>query len=172
VRLPADSQANHLLFGKNQSSQTALKHAYVDGKPVLSIERSADADRGRLQLDDGNLVLEVKEDTAATTTQESHSLVLEQQLAQSQVQAKSDESIGNLKSSAQASSQALDGKLDAMQGNLQASIEGVQRQLGGQVDAAKGELGASPAQLDGKDAEMQAHFEAVIAELRAKGASQ
>jgi hypothetical protein len=172
VRLPADSQGNHLLFGKNGSSQTSLKHTYVDGKPVLALDRTAGADRGRLQLDDGNLVLEVKEDTTAQTTQETHSLALEQDMAKGQVQSKSETALGDTRAKAQASGRALDDKLDGVQGNLRASIASTKSALGSRVGAAKGELAGQTASLDEKVAQLQARAEAANGKIRAKGASQ
>jgi hypothetical protein len=65
VRLPGESQGNHLLFGKNATSQTSLKHVYVDDKPVFSLSRVNGGEQERLQLEDGAVVLELKEDATA-----------------------------------------------------------------------------------------------------------
>jgi hypothetical protein len=61
ARLPKETQGDHLLFGKKADSQTSVKHAYADGKPVLQIQRTSGADLQTLKISDGSLWMEVKE---------------------------------------------------------------------------------------------------------------
>ncbi len=63
ARLPMDTQGNHLLLGKKATSQTSIKHAYVDNKPELSILRTSDKDTELIKLGEGVLVLQTKEDS-------------------------------------------------------------------------------------------------------------
>lgn len=63
VRLPAESQGNQVLFGKNAASQTAMRHEYVDSKPVFTLHRVADKDTELLEMKDGTLILQTKEES-------------------------------------------------------------------------------------------------------------
>jgi hypothetical protein len=65
VALPMDGQGNHLLFGKNQDSQTSLKHEYVSDKPVLTVLRNNAGDTELIKLEDGILILQTKEEQAS-----------------------------------------------------------------------------------------------------------
>jgi hypothetical protein len=62
ARLPMDTQGNHILLGKNEESQTSIQHVYRDDKPVFSIQRILGADSELIELKEGTLILETKED--------------------------------------------------------------------------------------------------------------
>jgi len=62
TRLPIDSEGNHILFGKNATSETSVKHIYKDNKPVLTIKRTEKTDTEVLTLQDGSIILQTKEE--------------------------------------------------------------------------------------------------------------
>ena len=62
-RLPMDSQGNHLLMGKTASSKTSINHVYVDNKPQLNVKRTFDSDTEKIQLHEGIIILETKEES-------------------------------------------------------------------------------------------------------------
>jgi len=62
-RLPMDSQGNHLLMGKTFSSETSINHIYVDNKPQLNVKRTSDNDTEKIQLHEGTIILETKEES-------------------------------------------------------------------------------------------------------------
>ncbi|NQY62609.1 MAG: hypothetical protein HRT38_02610 [Alteromonadaceae bacterium] len=62
VFLEQESQGNHLLFGKNNKDETSLRHGYEDKKPVFSIKRTKDKDTELLQLEEGKIIFQTKED--------------------------------------------------------------------------------------------------------------
>ena len=62
-RLPMDSQGNHLLMGKTASSKTSINHVYVDNKPQLNVKRTSDNDTEKIQLHEGIIILETKEES-------------------------------------------------------------------------------------------------------------
>ena len=64
VKLPTDSQGNHILFGKNDTSETSMRHMYVDNKPEFQIYRVEDGDTEIMLLKDGTILLETKEDAS------------------------------------------------------------------------------------------------------------
>jgi hypothetical protein len=62
ARLPAESQGNHLLLGKQGTDQTSIRHVYESAKPVLAIERTLDKDKQLIQVSEGTILLRTKED--------------------------------------------------------------------------------------------------------------
>ncbi len=61
VRLPLDTQGNHILLGKNAESQTSISHIYTKNEPVLKIVRTNKNDTQILQINEGTIILETKE---------------------------------------------------------------------------------------------------------------
>jgi hypothetical protein len=62
ARLPADAQGVQLLMGKSTQSNTALRHFYEDGKPLFLLQRTHEKDTAKLQVREGGLLLQVKEE--------------------------------------------------------------------------------------------------------------
>lgn len=62
AKLPKESQGNHLLLGKKKESQTSIQHVYESSKPVLRIQRTADKDTQLIEVSNGRLFMEVKEE--------------------------------------------------------------------------------------------------------------
>ena len=61
AKLPNDKQANHILFGKNPKDSTSMVHAYKEKKPVFSITRLLDKDTQLIQVSEGEILIETKE---------------------------------------------------------------------------------------------------------------
>ncbi len=62
VPLAMETQGNHILFGKNETDETSLQYVYTDGKPVLSLKRILDTDTELVQLEEGTIILQTKEE--------------------------------------------------------------------------------------------------------------
>lgn len=62
ARLPQDSQGNHLLFGLTDKSKTSMRHYYEKNKPILHVKRTHDKDTEMIQLSEGSMVLQTKEE--------------------------------------------------------------------------------------------------------------
>ncbi len=62
TRLPMDTQGNHILFGKNQVSQTSMRYLYEENKPVFSIKRTSQKDTELIQMSEESIVLQTKEE--------------------------------------------------------------------------------------------------------------
>lgn len=62
ARLPQDSQGEHLLVGKKIDNGTSIRHVYVDAKPVFTIARTNAKDKQTIEVKEGVLRIEVKED--------------------------------------------------------------------------------------------------------------
>ena len=63
-RLPMDTQGNHLLLGKGADSITSINHVYVDNKPQLNVKRVSIKDTEVIQLHEGRIVLQTKEESS------------------------------------------------------------------------------------------------------------
>jgi len=62
ARMPQDGQGVQLLVGKTPENGTALKHFYADDKPVFLMQRTHDKDTQKIQLNEGTLLIQVKEE--------------------------------------------------------------------------------------------------------------
>jgi hypothetical protein len=59
--LSMDVQGEHLLFGKSDESQTSVNHVYDGDNPVFNVSRTHQSDTALIQLREGTLFLQVKE---------------------------------------------------------------------------------------------------------------
>jgi hypothetical protein len=59
--LAMDVQGEHILFGKSDTSQTSVNHVYDGDKPVFNVARTNQRDTALIQLREGTLFLQVKE---------------------------------------------------------------------------------------------------------------
>jgi hypothetical protein len=62
ARMPQDGQGVQLLVGKTPENGTAIKHFYTDDKPVFLMQRTNAKDTQKIQLDEGTLLIQVKEE--------------------------------------------------------------------------------------------------------------
>jgi len=62
ARLPMDTQGNHILMGKGRNSKTSVDHIYADDKPKFSITRKSKKDTEIIQLAEGTIILQTKEE--------------------------------------------------------------------------------------------------------------
>ena len=64
ARMPQAGQGVQLLVGKTPDNGTALKHFYTDDKPVFLMQRTHDKDTQKIQLNEGTLLIQVKEESS------------------------------------------------------------------------------------------------------------
>jgi hypothetical protein len=62
ARMPQDGQGVQLLVGKTPENGTAIKHYYTDDKPVFLMQRTNAKDTQKIQIGEGTLLIEVKEE--------------------------------------------------------------------------------------------------------------
>jgi hypothetical protein len=62
AKLPKETQGNHLLLGQKPESQTSIQHVYQDGLPMLRIQRTSEKDLQLIEVSEGRLFLEAKEE--------------------------------------------------------------------------------------------------------------
>lgn len=119
VRLPLASQGNHVLFGRNATSETSLRHWYVDGKPELRLRRAHAGDVGVIAVTQGAIVIETFEDDAAAGGPPTVSVRPEAQGAQARTEATAEVAVGDLESAVGASA----ARLDALTGATAAAVK-------------------------------------------------
>jgi hypothetical protein len=62
ARMPQDGQGVHLMVGKTTENSTSIKHYYTDDKPVFLMQRTHEKDTQKIQIAEGTLLIEVKEE--------------------------------------------------------------------------------------------------------------
>lgn len=65
ARLAQETQGNHLLLGwthENELNETSLKHIYAENKPELHLKRTNKKDIQTLEIKEGSMTIEVKEE--------------------------------------------------------------------------------------------------------------
>lgn len=63
ARAAQDAQGHQLILGKSSTSNTTVVHQYLEDKPMLQLLRTNDKDTATVRIQEGNLFLQVKENT-------------------------------------------------------------------------------------------------------------
>src|SRR6185436_17187238 len=111
VRLPLATQGNHILFGKNATSETSLRHWYVDSLPELHLRREHSGNIGVVTVKQGTILLETFDDDAAGAGATTVSVQPEAAAAQASLEASSNVSVSDLEGSVTGAAGDLDGKV-------------------------------------------------------------
>jgi hypothetical protein len=111
VRLPLASQGNHILFGKNATSETSLRHWYVDSKPELQLRRAHAGNIGVVAVKQDTILIETFDDDAAGAGATTVSVQPEAAAAQAQTEAQADLAISDLQGAVEESAAKLDGEV-------------------------------------------------------------
>lgn len=150
VRLPLASQGNHILFGKNATSETSLRHWYVDSRPELQLRRAHAGNIGVVSVKQGSIVIETFDDDAAGTAAATVSVQPEAAASQASMQASSEVAVSDLSGAVSGAGGELDGKVDAATAAVDQSVAAVK----GDVKRAAGETTATLQGLsDGAEAQ-------------------
>lgn len=112
VRLPLASQGNHILFGKNATSETSLRHWYVDSLPELELRRAHAGNIGAVAVKQGAIVIETFDDDAVGAGAATVSVQPEAAAAQASLEASSSVSVSDLQGAVTGAAGELDGKVD------------------------------------------------------------
>lgn len=122
VRLPLATQGNHILFGKNATSETSLRHWYVDSSPELHLRRAHAGNIGVVTVKQGTILIETFDDDAASTTAPTVSLQPEAAAAQASLEASSGVAVGDLEGAVTGAAGELDGKVDEATSSVGQSV--------------------------------------------------
>jgi hypothetical protein len=146
VRVPTGSQGNHILFGKNSTSETSMRNWYVDAKPEFQIKRVHNGDTGVVTVKDGVISIE----TFDTSLPGMSALPTV-----------------SLKAEAEASKAKAEGETDLAASDLEGAIESLGGGLGGEVQGASGVVKEQAGALE---ADVRGRAEAASGALASVGA--
>jgi hypothetical protein len=119
-----------LLLGKNETSETSIKHWYVDNSPELVIGRVHSGDMGTLTVKEGTLTLELTDENGVSGFAATTSVEPQAQLAKAEIQQKSDLAVADL----EAATSGAETELTASVGQATATLRGQAEQLASQID--------------------------------------
>lgn len=130
VTLPSASQGNHLLLGRSDSSETSIKHWYVDNSPELVIARINAGDLGTVTVKEGTLTLELTEESGSSGFGATVSVEPQAQMAKAEASQKSELAVADLEDTSQAASAQLSGSAQEAAGALRQQAQ----ELGSAID--------------------------------------
>lgn len=167
VRLPLATQGNHILFGKNATSETSLRHWYVDSLPELHLRREHAGNIGVVTVKQGTILIETFDDDAAGAGATTVSVQPEAAAAQASLEASSSVAVGDLDGSVTGASGELDGKV----GEANAAVGQSVVALKSDVKQAVGDTNATLRGLADEAEAQSARARNAVADARAQLAS-
>jgi hypothetical protein len=168
VRLPMDTQGNHILFGKNYESQTSMQHVYVDDKPLLSIERISGIDTELIKLEEGTLILQTKEDESKKTRKEKVDLTPKVESARFKMIAENEAATAQLRANFQASESEVTGELNRAVTEIRGELDAMDAEITGKVNEIMGGVEAAMRKLSEQADALKGQAEKTKAELKEK----
>jgi hypothetical protein len=168
VRLPMDTQGNHLLFGKNYESQTSMQHVYVDDKPLLSIERISGIDTELIKLEEGTLILQTKEDETKKTRKERVDLTPKVESARFKMIAENEAATAQLRANFQASESEVTGELNRAMTEVRGELDAMDAEITGKVNEIMGSVEAAMRKLSEQADALKSQAKKTKAELKEK----
>jgi hypothetical protein len=168
VQLPAESQGNHILLGKNKTSETSLRHVYVDSRPVFSLRRVHDGDIESMTIEEGSIVIETKEDPAQKSATEKFDLSAQVATAQAKLESESKSAISGVSGSLEKASSGLKGEIQGAVGKTKGALDGAEGAIGAKADEVTGKLEGAAAQLAQKTEKLKSSVGTAQGELKQK----
>jgi len=148
TRLSLDSQGNHILFGKNATSETSMQHVYKDNKPVFTIQRVAGVDTELIKLEEKGIVLQTKEDSSRKEEEEKYDLTPKVASARAQLALEKESSLYGV--TGRFELEAMESEISAKIEELNADIESSMQRLSQSAGRLKSVANSTKAELKGK----------------------
>jgi hypothetical protein len=126
VRLPLASQGNHILFGKNATSETSLRHWYVDSLPELHLRRAHSGNIGVVAVKQGAILIETFDDDDAAVGAATVSVQPDAAAAQASLEASSGVAVSDLEGAVTGAAGQLDGKVAGANAAVGQSVTALQ----------------------------------------------
>lgn len=166
IPLPLETQGQQLRFGIGENSNTTVKQVYDGPDPLFTVVRQHLADTIRIELTEGKLLLQVKEDTSKSSAQETFSVKPKQEASQAQVESKGSGGIGEAGAQFGSNKADLEAGMSAASSEAESTVEEKQAALEAKTGAASAELSAASSELGGKTAALEQEAAAASAELK------
>jgi hypothetical protein len=140
VRLPLASQGNHILFGRNATSETSLRHWYVDSKPELHLRRAHSGDIGVVTVKEGTILIETFDDGEGSAGPPTVSVRPDAESAKAKIEATSQVAVGDLEDSVEGSVAELDGEVSGASAAVKQAAVELRTEVKVEVDSASASL--------------------------------
>jgi hypothetical protein len=140
VTVPNASQGNHLLLGKNDTSETSIKHWYVDNSPQLIIGRINSGDMGTVTVSEGLLTMEVTEEDGGTGFDKTVSVEPQAQLAKADADQDTELALTDLQTGAEGASEELGDAAEQAATAVRSDVDRVTSEVDEKANAVKAAL--------------------------------
>ncbi len=147
ARTPAEGQGDRLVLGRRGIDGTAAEHAYRDGKPAFTVRRAFGGDQEALEMREGVVFLEVKEDLTAPKLEPLYDVSPAVGAAKARLTSEVRTMAEGLNGAFEQASGRAQRELDAALGELDAAIAEAQAGLLVALGRAEGELGELSSEL-------------------------
>lgn len=166
TRLSMDSQGNHILFGKNASSETSMRHVYKENKPVFSIQRVAGVDTELIRMEEKAIILQTKEETSREKTDESFDLTPKVSAAAAQLAMDKESATYEITDSFRSTKSEIKGKIDATVTETNARLETMDAEISGKVGEVKSEFKSAMKKISAASGKLKSTATSVKKELK------
>jgi hypothetical protein len=169
VRLAMSAQGNHILFGHNPTSQTSLSHLFKDNKPQWTLKRIAGQDTEMIQLDEGTMIFQTKEDKSLKKGSSAYSVVAQVLATKAELGGKAGAAIASLSGQYESSSGETTAAIEGAIGDVGGALEEMDGAVSGKVQEARGAVTSSLSALSAKTGALRSAAAGIGSELRALG---
>jgi hypothetical protein len=166
TRLSMDSQGNHILFGKSASSETSIKYVYKDNKPLFSIERVWGTDTELIQMEDGGIILETKEDDSREKIEDTFDVTPKVAAAGAQLAMEKEAAVSDVTGSFDSTKSEVSGKIDAALADTKAQLETMDSEISGKMDEIGADVQSAMGKLSETSREMKSASKSAKKDLR------
>jgi len=168
VRLPMDTQGDHLLMGKNEKTNISIIHTYVDGKPVFKTKRIHGKDTGTVTLKEGNIIFEVKDDESLPSMEEVFDVTPKVAAAMTTCSMEIQGAKDGIKSDYESTTSATVAEMDAAISRTKSALEEMDAAITGRASEITGQIEAAMSQLSQKSGALTAKVKTLVNKLKEK----
>jgi hypothetical protein len=160
-------QGNQVVMGHNDANTTTITHVYEEARPVLRIERTLAGDKEKIEIFEGTLFMEVKEEETTPAATETYNLTPTVEAANAQVSSEVRSSVTEVSGSFGTSMSSLSTGIDDAGAEVGAGVGAAVSTLTGKLEAAQAELDTLGASGDASVEEVKAQVAAAKASIKA-----
>ncbi len=165
VRIPMDTQGNHLLLGKNATAETSIKHVFEDSKPVMSVKRVFGKDTELIKMQEGTMILQTMEEESTQTAEESYNMVPQVEAARAQLATENRSAVGGVTADFESTKTSINTRINDALAGTGAELEAMDAEINGKVNQINARINAAMRQMTEKTGEVKSVSEQAKAEL-------
>lgn len=167
ARTPLEGQGNRLVMGLQAINGVVVDHTYVDSKPVMSVKRTFGNDLQTLEIKEGVIFWEVREDESAAELTPKYDVSVVVTSAREQVMGAVQSAIGQVTGSFEASMGGASDHLDSSVEEVGGAVSAAEAKLTAKLEAVNAQLEAMSVALAASTDDVSAAVAAAKAELQA-----